>query len=223
MKTQLITKRKLQQNIMQYALVSLLILAVGGYFGYRNYTEYQATQSAFENETNQLAQLKASAEKNNEDYLALKKDFDTQNSNVNQTIDKILPPNEDFTVLARDLDKYFINTTGQANALFLSDLRFNAPRFDGQNEFGVLPLAMSISGSDIGFREFLKYIEQTGDLNSQNRLLDIANMTFTFSDNEASATTDETATQAIPTKNATASINVNAYFQKPSAEDKTAK
>lgn len=224
MKTQLITKRKLQSSIMQFAIISLVILAIGGYFGYRNYTEYQATQSAFEAETNQLSQLKAAADKNNSEYLALKKTFDAQNSGVNQSIDIILPPNEDFTTLARKLDEYFINTSGQPNALFLSDLRFNPPRVDDQSEFGVLPFAMTIAGNDSGFRDFLNYIEQTGDLNGQTRLLDISSMNFSFASNENSdaSTIDGVTTQALPTKEISASINLNAYFQKPSADDKTA-
>lgn len=225
MKTQLVTKRKLQSSIMQYAIITLLVLAVGGYFGYRNYSEYQATKSAFEGETSQLSQLKASADTSHTNYLALKKDLATQNSGVDQSIDKILPPTEDFTVLARELDQYFINTNVSANPLFLSDLRFNPPRVDSQSEFGVLPLAMTITGSDAGFREFLNYIEGTGDLNSQTRLLDIANLNLSYSSNEntaASTTTAVPTTQTLPTKDVSASVNLNAYFQKPPAGDNTA-
>ncbi len=217
MKTQLITKRKLQQSITHYVLISLLILAVGGYFAYRNYTEYQTTRSAFDSETTQLAQLKVASDKSNTDYLDLKKSLDTQNSGVNQSIDKILPPTEDFTTLARDLDKYFLNTTGQTFSLFLSDIRFNMPHVDGQSAFGVLPFTMSISGSDGGFREFLNYIEKTGDLNDQSRLLNIQSMNFSY-DNSGNGDA-----AISPVKNINASLNMNAYFQRPAADDKNSK
>lgn len=219
MKNQLITKRKLQQSIMHYVLITLLALAIGGYFGYMYFNEYLATKGAFEESTNQLSQLKAAADKSNNDYLALQKDLDTQNSSVNQSIDKILPSTEDFTTLARELDRYFINNS-QSNSLFLSDLRFNQPRVEAQSEFGVLPFAMTISGSDSSFRAFLNYVEQTGDLNGQTRLLDISSMNFSFANNDNSGTSNSGTT---PTKTISASLNLNAYFQKPIAEAKPAK
>lgn len=220
MKNQLITKRRLQQSIIRYGIVTMLIVVIGGYFGYRNYLEYRTSQTALEQQNLQLAQLKAVANKSKNDYLALKKDLDTQNSGVNQAIDKILPNREDFTNLAREIDGYFLDSKKSSDEVFLSDIRFNSPRLDGKNEFGVLPFSINISGSEKGFKNFLNYIEQSGDLNDKTRLLDISTLNLAYQNEQAIASTnaDSTVNTNLPAdtnKTINANINLNAYFQKP--------
>lgn len=209
---------------MQYALITLAVLVVGGYFGYKNYSEYQGTHGAFEEETSTLASLKANQEKTEKDYIALKKNFDTQNSGVNQSIDLILPASEDFTTLARKLDSYFNGTTPLSTAVFLSDLRFSNPIIDAQHEFGILPFSMSITGSETGFEDFLRYVESSGDLNSKSRLLSINTMNVSYDSDPVPTTTTMTSPidgsiitvpATVTDQQITASLNMNSYFQKP--------
>jgi len=224
MKNQALSKRKLNQGIMQFALITLAIALIGGYFGYNNYSEYQKAQTAFAGETQTLTDLKGSAEQKKQDYLALKKDLDTQNVTVNQAIEKILPSSEDFTTLARELDKYFQDTAATTNPMFLSSLSFNTPVISDTDELAKLPFSMGMSGNEPGLKDFLKYVENSGDLDSKTRLLSVNNMTLTFQDSEASPTatgaTGETAPAVTPAyaetaRNVTANISLNAYYQKP--------
>jgi cell division protein FtsB len=224
MTNQLVTKRKIQQGIMKYALCTIAIVLIGGYFGFQHYNEYQAASTALSQENQKLAELKGAADKIKKEYGDLKKDMDKANSGVNESIEKILPASENFTDLARDLDKYFLNTSMGAAPMFLSDLRFNAARV-GAEEFATLPFSMNISGDEVGLKQFLDFIEKSGDLNSRSRLLDIASVTLSYQ-NKPAATDDNSAT-ATPTalsaaKAITASINLNAYFQKPLDNNSTA-
>lgn len=218
MKNQIFTKRKLNQMITQYALVTLVILALGGYFGYQHYTEYQAARTALAEESKNLTDIKASADVAKTNYLALKKDMDAQNAGVNQSIEKILPSNEDFTDLARELDKYFLNTRATVSPMFLSNMSFSAPDTGGA-EFAVLPFTMSISGDEQGFKSFLEYVENSGDLNDGTRLLDLTNVTLSYSTPEQSTNSNaygETVSNILnPIRQINASLNLNSYFQKP--------
>jgi|GEM_PF-6399811 len=224
MTNQLVTKRKIQQGIMKYALFTIAIVAIGGYFGFQHYNEYQAASTALSQENLKLAELKGAADKIKKEYGELKKDMDKANSGVNESIEKILPASENFTDLARDLDKYFLNTSFGVAPMFLSDLRFNAAR-TGAEEFATLPFSMNISGDEVGLKQFLDFIEKSGDLNSRSRLLDIASVTLSYQNRQAS--TEENAATSTPTalsaaKLITASINLNAYFQKPLENNSTA-
>lgn len=218
MKNQVFTKRKLNQAITQYVLITLIILGVGGYFGFQNYTEYQAARTALNSENETLATLKASADIAKTNYYALKKDMDAQNAGVNQSIEQILPSNEDFTDLARQLDKYFLNTSATTSPMFLSNLSFSNPNTQA-GELAILPFNMSISGNEDGFKKFLEYVENSGDLNAETRLLDFTSINLSYStDQEVSPTTgtDETTASVFsPVRTINASLNLRAFFQKP--------
>lgn len=217
MKKQIFTKRKLNQSIIQYALLCLIILAIGGFYGYIHYTEYQAASTAFETEKALLSELKADSDQAKMDYTALKKDIDAENVGVNQAIEQILPSNEDFTDLARELDKYFLNTATTANPVFLSDLRFAPPQVTGEKEFAILPFSMNISANELSLNDFLEYVENSGDLNDRTRLLDIGTLNISYqSPGSSSSPTGETATVYNPNvRDVSASLNMRAFFQKP--------
>ncbi len=231
MTNQMFSKRKLNQNIVQFALLTLVILCIGGYYGYNHYTEYQAATAAFEKQSVQITELKAAADKTKQDYLDLKKEMDTQNVTVNQAIEKILPSNEDFTNLARKLDEFFLKTSNTANPMFLSNLSFDAPVMEKDSELARLPLKMTFDGNEISFKNFLKMIENSGDLNDETRLLDIVTLSFSYlspensSDVYATAMEGEAPVPVTPSylttvKDVSASVNLDAYFQKPADSTK---
>lgn len=212
----LVTKRRLQHGIVQYALLILLIVVVGGYFGYMNYGEFQAANTALAKETAVLGQLKIDQEKASSDFEKLKLQMDQSNSTVNESIDKILPPSEDFTTLARSLDKHFIDSAITANSMFLSDLRFSPSRTDAAVDYATLPFSMNISGDEDGFKQFLDYLAKTGDLNDKSRLLNLSSIALSFqqptTSNGGSGAASAVNSFALPI---TASLNLEAYFQKP--------
>jgi cell division protein FtsB len=225
MTNQIFSKRKLNQSIVQFAIITLVILVVGAYFGYKHYTEYQSATAALEEESAKISELKAAADQTKQSYLTLKKEMDAENVTVNQAIEQILPSNEDFTNLARELDKYFLNTANTANPMFLSNLSFDEPVIANDSELAILPLKMSFDANETSFKNFLKFIENSGDLNEKTRLLDIVSITFNYVANDGSGQNPETVEgeTMIPTtssylnniRNVSASVSLNAYFQKP--------
>lgn len=221
MKNQIFTKRKLSQSITQYALLTVLILAVGGYFAFQHYNEYQAARDAMQKESSQLLDLRAQAEQSKSSYLALKKDLDAQNAGINQSIELILPANEDFTNLARQLDKYFLDTRLTVSPMFLSNLSFAQPNTQG-NEFAILPFSMSLTGTENGLKDFLEYVENSGDLNEKSRLLDFANLSLSYSSEESTPDGESgldlstaVPSSLAPARNVNVSLGMRAYFQKP--------
>jgi hypothetical protein len=220
MANQALSKRKLNQGIMQFVLLTILIVGVGGYFGYTNYSEYQTATAALDKENQMINELKASADKSKQDYLALKKDMEEQNVGVNAAIEKILPSNEDYTNLARKLDEYFLNTANTANPMFLSNLTFDPPIIEKDAELAKLPFKMTFEGNETSFIDFLKYLENSGDLNEKTRLMDMDNLSFTLTnpiDKTDTPVEGETMTPSYTTKikEVMANITLNAYFQKP--------
>ena len=226
MANQILTLRKLQQSTTGYGILLVLIMLIGGYFGYQNYTEYQAAGQALDNEQAQLNQLRGSADKTKTDFLALKTEFDLKNNGLNQSIDKLLPSEEKFTDLARSLDEYFRNTTTSGNPMFMSDLRFNQARVEKNKDYNVLPFSMSITGNEDGLKDFLKYIENSGGLSGtladQIRLMDINSINLSFQNNSSNSNQNVSGNEAISNllqaRSINATINLDAYFQKPLEE-----
>lgn len=221
MKNQIFTKRKLSQGITQYVLITVLIALLGAYFGYQNYVEYQSARAALALENEKLLELRGTAEQTKTSYLTLKKELDAQNAGINQSIELILPSNEDFTDLARQLDKYFLNTNLTVNPMFLSNLSFAQPNTQGA-EFAVLPFSISLSGTENGLKEFLRYVENSGDLNDKTRLLDFSDINLSYISEEASPegalsgeSTALTPSSLAPARKVNASLGMRAYFQKP--------
>ncbi|MGL5830864.1 MAG: hypothetical protein ACRCZE_01820 [Candidatus Altimarinota bacterium] len=203
-----LTKKKLNQTVGYYIVAILLTVGIGGYYGYNGFMEYQtSTANLSEGEAN-LNDLRVKSDLASTNYRNLRNDLELQNSTVNQAIEKILPTSENFTALARELDSYFLRNTTLTNPIFLSDLRFNTPIVTEENNYAVLPLSMSVSGTEIAVENFLKYVENSGDLTNKTRLLSIDNLGLSFGEIAEEG-------PAMGTRSVNASIQMSAYFQKP--------
>jgi hypothetical protein len=208
MAMKVLTKKKINQTIGYFLVAIVLTLAIGGYYGFNGLMEYQASNANLSEGLATLDDLRVKSDLASSNYRNLRNDLELQNSTVNQAIEKILPANENFTALARELDSYFLRNTTLANPIFLSDLRFSAPNINPEADYAILPFAMSLNGTEAALNNFLKYVENSGDLTNQTRLLGIDTMNITFG---------EVAEEgpSIGNRNVNVSLQMNAYFQQP--------
>ncbi len=206
------TLKKVKMMTSTFMVLTLLFLLVGGYFGYQNFTEFQQTQTALASAETQLEQLQEDSSKANVFYGEQKQIFDEANEEVLERVDSILPPGEEYTELARDLDGFFL-AMSKTEDIFLSDVRFDQPRTDADEDYSVLPLTMSMTGTQSAFKIFLEYVENTGDLNFDDRILTIEsiNLNFDRSNEEEEVIADED-------KKLNVSLQVHAYYKKPKGE-----
>ncbi|MBD3269930.1 type 4a pilus biogenesis protein PilO [Candidatus Peregrinibacteria bacterium] len=204
----IVSTKILKRKTMTFVVLTVLTLGIGGYFGFTQVTEYIETASALDNAENRLEEMRIEESQTENDFIETKNEFNELNTGISEQLQAILPPNEDYTNLVRSLDDFFLNLRGGSDSIFLSDIRFEQPNFPDNAEYAVLPVTMTVSGTEANFDRFLEFIESTGDLNSNNRLMDIQSISINFDRNRNSE-------EATP-ENISVSLRVNAYFQQTS-------
>lgn len=215
MATIALQKRNYAKSVRTYLMLIVITLLLAGYYGYTQYVKLSAAQDALAKEQTQITDLQNTAAETNNDYSNLKKDFDQKYAGVLDSLQAVYPIEEDYTKLTISLDAFFRDNNTSFNPVFLSDLKFGQARFDAAQEYAVLPVTMTISGTQDNFLKFLKYIENSGVLEDKTRLMDVRSISINFtsggSDNSTGGQNALTPTQPL----INVSLGLNAYFQKP--------
>jgi len=216
MKEKKIIKRNLEREMMNYIVALVVVLLVGGVFGVLRFREMQRQQQAYNDGQEMILRLQSTSNKVSTTFNDLNTQLKNKNSTVLQTMESAFPGNENYTDLAREIDEYFLRNNTAATPIFLSDLRFNQARYDNAKDYAILPFNMTITASRKSFNNFLSFIENSGDLTSKSRLMDITSISMSFDKAPTVTTaTDATTVSADPNdEKLNVSMAFNAYFQK---------
>jgi len=212
MATTALQKRNYAKSIRTYMMLMVVTAAFAGYYGYTQYTKLSGAQDALAKEQIQITELQNTQAETSNDYANLKKDFDQKYSGVLTSLQAVYPLEENYTDLARLFDQFFQNNNTSFNPVFVSDMKFGQARVTESSDYMVLPVTMTITGSQDNFLKFLKFVENSGVLEDKTRLMDIRSISinFTGTSSQFSAFAGA-ATQ--PSINV--SVALNAYYQKP--------
>ncbi len=218
MATATLLKRNYAKSIRTYMMLILVTAAVGLYYGYTQYTKLSAAQDALSKEQSQITDLQSTESQASADYTTLKQDFDQKYSGILDSLQAVYPLQENYTDLTRLFDQFFQTNNTSYNPVFLSDLKFGEPRYDAAVDYAVLPVTMTISGTEDNFMKFLQFVENSGVLADKTRLMDVRSISINFTSNASTVSqntipgqTPATATQPM----INVSVGLNAYFQKP--------
>lgn len=208
MATLLLQKRNYAKTIRTYMVLIILTALLAGYYGYTQYTKLSAAQNAISKEQNQITDLQKTESQSGKDYSNLKKDFDQKYAGVLDSLQAVYPSEQNYTELARLFDKFFQDNNTALNPVFANDIKFGQPRYDANVDYAVLPVTLTITGTQENFMKFLKYIETSGVLKDKSRLMDLRSISINFT---AKAADTGVQTQSM----INVSVALNAYFQKP--------
>jgi hypothetical protein len=78
------------------------------------------------------------------------------------------------------LDGFFKKHNRANDPIIATDLQFDQPHADPNNQFLVLPFTVNIESSEANFYRFLAYIESSGTLSGNVRLMDIQSIQMNF-------------------------------------------
>jgi hypothetical protein len=205
-----VIKKNHSQKISTYAVLTLLLLAATGYFGYQQYAKLTDAQNALVTEQAQSISLQTASAKYEKDYNEIKKAFENDFASTLNALEAVYPSAENYTSLTRLLDAYFQSKNDPAQPIFNSDLKFSQPIIDDKKDYAVLPFSMTISSSKNSFEDFLRYVENSGSLDDKTRLMDIKAISINF---PVEGSSDTTGVAGANTYNI--SLSMNSYFQKP--------
>ncbi|MFO0780369.1 MAG: hypothetical protein U0519_00525 [Candidatus Gracilibacteria bacterium] len=212
MATAALQKRNYAKSIRTYIMLIVITSVVAAYYGYTQYQKLSGAQDALAKEQLQITDLQNAEARASGDYVNLKKDFDQKYSGVLDSLQAVYPLQENYTDLARLFDQFFQTNNTSFNPVFVSDLKFGRARPDAAGDYAVLPVTMTITGTQDNFIKFLKFVESSGVLADKTRLMDIRSISINFSGSGASLGLPTVASNQ-PMINV--SVALNAYFQKP--------
>ena len=205
-----ILKKNYSRSIRNFMLLTLITMVLAGYYGYTQYGKLSAAQGALSAGQDMIAALQTKKTEVSGQFDTMKKGFDDKFDTIYSALDTVYPLTEKYTDLARLFDDFVAKNNSSTNPVLISDLKFGQARFETSNDFAVLPVSVTLSGSQDNFIKFLKFIETSGVLEDKTRLMDIRSISINFvlpSLNQG---------EVLNTKpGINVSINLNAYFQKP--------
>ena len=184
-------------------MLVIITILLAGYYGFTQYTKLHGAQEALALEQNQITDLQKLETQSAKDYAAHKKEFDQKYASVLDSLQAVYPPQENYTDLARLFDNFFQQNNSATNPIFANDIKFGQARNDANADYGVLPVTMTVTGTQDNFMKFLKFIETSGVLADKTRLMDVRSISINFTSTDSGQ------------KMINVSVALNAYFQKP--------
>ena len=90
----------------------------------------------------------------------------------------VFPLNEDITNLTRLFEEYEVKNNFETNPFFISNINYLTP--SEEDGYRVLPFSFTVTSSKKNLTEFLEYIESSGSLESEVRLMSIERMSISY-------------------------------------------
>lgn len=192
--------------------LALLVLGGAGYMSYQWWMTIEDMKVAIKEnariETNLSATLDAvTAAYQNEKAVA-----DEKTDAAELALASIFPSGSEETTLTRMFDTYVSKHDYANSPLFMSSLSLGSPVTDDESGAAYVPVSLQLEGSRDNFFGFLNYVENSGALDGQVRLMDIAEVSVQVADNSDAETETDDAVQMV-----SFSVSVRAYFQQPLA------
>jgi len=215
-----IVKKNYPRLKHSFQLLTVLVLVAAGVYCYFQYQKLAEAQTALADEQSRMSSMQASVDQYSRSFDDLKKAADADSAEITNKIQGVYPLEENYTALTRMLDVFFKDNDKPSNPIFAGSLSFSEPVVDANKDYAVLPFTMSIEGTRENFEKFLRYVEGSGELGGNVRLMDIKMISLNFPAEAAAAFT--VSPEAGAAENLNVSVSMDAYFQKPSAFNRPA-
>ncbi len=179
-------------------VLSLILLVGLALFGYFKITDYLDLNNY--NKDLSAAAIEINSEiGDQEDPLAeAKLVFQETNDAKTEEASGVFPAEEDISSLTRAFDEFSVSNNFSNNPFFISNINYKESEEPESGDYMILPITMKIDASESNFQKFLEYIETSGNLDNQIRLMSIEDISINLSND------DEMSFD----------LEINAYFQK---------
>jgi hypothetical protein len=196
-------------QIQVYGVLSVILLLVFGYFTYTNTMKMLDMRSQAASYENLHSSLTVTENRIEEEYLNVKDENRELSQQIRNELQLVFPKNENHTVLTRTLDQLANDLHRSLEPFMINNLQYMSPQEAEDDGFLVLPFKMTIHSSYDNFFAFLRYIQNSGSLNDQTRLIDMPSIVINF------VTPAGGEGNISGTKEINFNVSANAYFRSP--------
>lgn len=186
----LTVQKSFKQARSVYLLLAILFLVAASAFGYFRGRGLLAMRGAISGNESQIITLQKEKEEANARYVETRTAFAKDMTDFSNIIGKIVPQGERYTEFTRALDEYFARNLTPENPILASSLRFGKGAQVEDTPFFNLPTSLTITSSPENFFKFLRFVEQSGSIETGTRLMDIQGIRINFTEEDVSFTVD---------------------------------
>lgn len=194
-------KRNLRRDIRAYWALIFVVTALMAYYSYNKVTELLDKSGSIDAQSEILSNLETTLSKEESEYKNLKSSKLEEFQDIEKGVDNIFPSAENYTNLTRELDSFFLSLSQTNNPILVSNLQYGAPKLADNGEYYSLPITLTITATKSNFLKFLDYVERSGNLKGNIRLIDIQAIKINL--NKAAKNGEEVSL----------SVNMNSYFK----------
>ena len=195
-----IQKQKI--SLKAYAALCLIFLAIVCAYTYFRWVDYSTFKAAIISNESMIDKLGQDSVNEKSDYLEKKSGLEELSGKIEGNLKTVFPSSDNYTELTRAFDAFEQELNRTKNPFVISNIEYQDVQVDPDGNYKYLPLRMNITSSRENFAKFLRYIETSGSILDNVRLMDIQSIHMSF--NEDSESGD---------KSVNFSVKINAYFQ----------
>ena len=197
-------KRHQDLQIKSYGGMLLIIVLAMGFYTFTNWKEYSAVKKLVSANSIYIQELRTEVGDEKAIYEGKKVNFDALSKEIESKLANIFPLGNDYTVLTKQVDGFEEDLSKKTSPFEVSNIDYQDVE-EGEF-FSILPLRMTIRSSSDNFRKFLHWVENSGSLTDQVRLMDITSVRLNF-ETEEDTNTNKTSELINFT------VQMNAYFK----------
>lgn len=114
-----------------------------------------------------------------EDYQLIKADLASVRETSTQEIEFVFPTDENLTALTRMFDDFAVKNNFSTNPFFISSINYASSQMDADG-YRYVPVSLNVTASKSNLDEFLDFVENSGSLEGETRLMSVEEMTVGY-------------------------------------------
>jgi hypothetical protein len=163
-----------------YAVLTVVLLAVLGFYSYTNTMKLLDIRAEIETNNNIYSTLTETDNRIANELETVKLENEDLTLTIQNQLDLVMPQGEALTSLTRILERFASDIHRLKNPFMISNLQFVKSKTNEELGYDVLPFKMTIQSSYDNFFKFMEFVENSGTLSDETRLLDIQSIVINF-------------------------------------------
>ena len=115
-----------------------------------------------------------------DEYQEIKADIADDRETASQALENVFPTEEDLTILTRMFDDFAVKNNFASNPFFISSINYQTSAESADGNYRYVPITLSVSTSEKNMNKFLEYLETSGSLEGETRLMSVEAMTLKY-------------------------------------------
>lgn len=161
-------------------IFGLFLILVTVSYGVYQWYERDALNVKADQLSTEASNLTAEIDQLKEAYDAVKVEVTAERETAAQEMAVVFPLDEDLTTLTRLFDTFAVQKNYEGNPFFISSITYGDEEVGETGNYRYLPVRIDFTSSKKNLSKFLEYIETSGSLEGEIRLMSIEDMQITY-------------------------------------------